>query len=73
MYFATVDSDIWIPGTRVTMTGPQVIANNFNATGITTRKGPGQTGMTVAKFLSSPGTERYRSGGNAGVYSETDE
>ena len=25
----------------VGMTGPQVIANNFNATGITTRKGPG--------------------------------
>ena len=46
-------------------TAPQAIADHFNATGITTRKGRRWTGAIVAKFLSSPGAKRYRSGGNA--------
>ena len=48
-------------------TAPQAIADHFNATGITTRKGRRWTGATVAKFLSSPGAKRYRSGGKAGL------
>ncbi|MCH9020336.1 MAG: methyltransferase domain-containing protein [Proteobacteria bacterium] len=47
------------------MTAPQAIADHFNATGVTTRKGRRWTGATVAKFLSSPGAKRYRSGGKA--------
>jgi len=47
-------------------TAPQAIADHFNATGITTRKGRRWTGATVAKFLSSPGAKRYRSGGKSG-------
>jgi hypothetical protein len=45
-------------------TAPRAIADHFNAKGITTRKGRRWTGATVAKFLSSPGAKRYRSGGN---------
>ena len=45
------------------MTTPQAIAEHFNAIGLTTRKGRGWTGATVAKFLSSPGAKRYRTGG----------
>ena len=48
------------------MTAPQAIADHFNAEGVTTRKGRRWTGATVAKFLSSSGAERYRSGGKAG-------
>ena len=48
------------------MTAPQAIADHFNAKGVTTRKGRRWTGTTVAKFLSSPGAKRYRSGGKAG-------
>ncbi len=48
------------------MTAPQAIADHFNAKGVTTRKGRRWTGATVAKFLSSPGAKRYRSGGRAG-------
>ena len=48
------------------MTAPQAIADHFNAKGVTTRKGRRWTGATVAKFLSSPGAKRYRSGGKAG-------
>jgi len=48
------------------MTAPQAIADHFNAQGVTTRKGRRWTGATVAKFLSSPGAKRYRSGGKAG-------
>ncbi len=48
------------------MTAPQAIADHFNATGVTTRKGRRWTGATVAKFLGSPGAKRYRSGGKAG-------
>jgi hypothetical protein len=48
------------------MTAPQAIADHFNATRVTTRKGRRWTGATVAKFLSSPGAKRYRSGGQAG-------
>jgi hypothetical protein len=48
------------------MTAPQAIADHFNAKGVTTRKGRPWTGATVAKFLSSPGAKRYRSGGKAG-------
>ncbi|MEE8084993.1 MAG: recombinase-like helix-turn-helix domain-containing protein, partial [Alphaproteobacteria bacterium] len=44
------------------MTAPQAIADYFNAKGVTTRKGRRWTGATVAKFLSSPGAKRYRSG-----------
>ena len=47
------------------MTAPQAIADLFNTKGVTTRKGRRWTGATVAKFLSSPGAKRYRSGGNA--------
>lgn len=42
------------------MSTPQDIAEHFNAIGLTTRKGRGWTGPTVAKFLSSPGARRYR-------------
>jgi hypothetical protein len=45
------------------MTAPQAIAEHFNAKGVTTRKGRRWTGVTVAKFLSSPGAKRYRSVG----------
>ena len=45
------------------MTAPQAIADHFNAKGVTTRKGRRWTGVTVAKFLSSPGAKRYRSVG----------
>ncbi len=48
------------------ITAPQAIADHFNANGVTTRKGRRWTGATVAKFLSSPGAKRYRSGGKAG-------
>ena len=43
---------------------PQAIAKHFNAKGLTTRKGRRWTGETVAKFLSSLGAKRYRTGGN---------
>ena len=46
------------------LTTPQAIAEHFNATGLTTRKGRRWTGETVAKFLGSPGAKRYRTGGN---------
>ena len=45
------------------MTAPQAIADHFNAKGVTTRKGRCWTGVTVAKFLGSPGAKRYRSVG----------
>jgi SAM-dependent methyltransferase len=48
------------------MIEPQAIADHFNARGVTTRKGRRWTGATVAKFLSSPGAKRYRSGAKAG-------
>ncbi len=48
------------------MTAPQAIADHFNANGVTTRKGRRWTGATVAKFLSSPGAKRTRSGGQSG-------
>ena len=48
------------------MTAPQAIAEHFNAKGLTTRKGRRWTGATVAKFLSSAGAKRYRSGGALG-------
>ena len=44
-------------------TGAQAIADHLNAKGVTSRMGRHWTGATVAKFLSSPGAERYRSGG----------
>ncbi len=43
-------------------TGAQAIADHLNANGVTTRKGRYWTGATLAKFLSSPGARRYRSG-----------
>jgi hypothetical protein len=43
------------------MTAPQAIADHFNVTGITTRKGRRWNAATVEKFLSSPGAKRYRS------------
>ncbi len=49
------------------MTAPQAIADHFNAKGVTTRKDRRWTGVTVAKFLSSPGARRYRSGGKEGI------
>ena len=45
------------------MRTPQAIAEHFNAKGLTTRKGRRWTGATLAKFLSSPGAKRYRTGG----------
>ena len=45
------------------MTAPQAIADHFNAKGVTTRKSRRWTGVTMAKFLSSPGAKRYRSVG----------
>ena len=45
------------------MRTPEAIAAHFNANGLTTRKGRSWTAATVAKFLSSPGARRYRSGG----------
>ena len=47
------------------MIAPQAIADHFNETGVTTRKGRRWTGATVAKFLSSPVAKRYRRGENA--------
>ena len=47
-------------------TGAQAIADHLNAEGITSRRGRHWTGATVAKFLSSPAAERYRSGGQGG-------
>ena len=48
------------------MTAPQAaIADHFSAKGVTTRKGRRWTSATVAKFLSSPGAKRYRSGRKA--------
>ena len=44
-------------------TGAQAIADHLNAKGVTSRRGRHWTGATVAKFLSSRGAERYRSGG----------
>ncbi len=49
------------------MTAPQAIAEHFNAQGITTRKGRRWTGASLAKFLSSPGAKRYRSGEQGGA------
>ena len=49
------------------ITAPQDIADRFNANGVTTRKGRCWTGATVAKFLGSPGAQRYRSVGNRGT------
>ena len=48
------------------MTAPQAIADRLNANGVTSRKGRRWTGAAVAKFLSSPGAKRTRSGGQSG-------
>ena len=45
------------------MTAPQAIADHLNTKGVTTRKGRRWTGVTVAKFLGSPGAKRYCSVG----------
>lgn len=47
------------------ITAGKAIADHLNAKGVTTRKGRYWTGATVAKFLSSPGARRYRSGGES--------
>ena len=52
------------------ITTPQAIAEYFNANGLTTRKGRLWTGETVAKFLSSPGAKRYRTGGKGRAHGE---
>ncbi len=49
------------------LTAPEAIAEHFNAQGITTRKGRRWSGATMAKFLSSRGAKRYRSGGKGGA------
>ncbi len=54
------------------MTSPEAIADHFNAKGVTTRKGRRWTGAIVAKFLSSPGAERYRSGGKADAHGDAE-
>ena len=41
--------------------GAEAIADHLNTNGVTTRKGRSWTGVTVAKFLRSPGAKRYRS------------
>ena len=48
------------------LTAPQAIADRLNADGVTSRKGRRWTGAAMAKFLSSPGARRYRSGGQSG-------
>ena len=48
------------------VTAPQAIADRLNANGVTTRKGRRWSGASVAKFLSSPGARRYRSGDQVG-------
>ncbi len=48
------------------VTAPQAIADRLNANGVTSRKGRRWSGAMVAKFLSSPGARRYRSGGQGG-------
>lgn len=45
------------------MKTPQAMAAHFNAIRLTTRKGRRWNAATVAKFLSSPAAERYRTGG----------
>ena len=54
------------------MTAHQAIADHFNAKGVTTRRGRHWTGATVAKFLSSPGAKRYRSGEKVGCAGEAE-
>ncbi len=49
------------------LTAPEAIAEHFNAQGITTRKGRRWSGATMAKFLSSRGAKRYRSGAKGGA------
>ena len=49
------------------MTAPQAIADQFNAKGVTTCNGRRRAGATVAQFLGSSGTKRYRSGGERGA------
>ena len=49
---------------------PQAIAKHFNAKGLTTRKGRRWIGTTMAKFLSSPGAKRYRTGGEGRAHGE---
>ncbi len=49
---------------------PQAIAKHFNAKGLTTRKGRRWTGTTMAKFLSSPGAKRYRTGSEGRAHGE---
>ena len=49
------------------LTAPQAIADHFNARGLTTRKGRRWSGASLAKFLSSPGAKRTRSGGEGGA------
>ena len=49
---------------------PKAIAEHFNAKGLTTRKGRRWTGTIMAKFLSSPGTKRYRTGGEGRSHGE---
>ena len=53
------------------MTEPEAIAEHFNAAGITTRKGRRWSGVTVAKFLASPGAMRYRAAGKGLVAGAT--
>ena len=52
------------------MKTPQAIAEHFNAEGLTTRKGRRWTGVILAKFLSSPGAKRYRTGGEGRAHGE---
>ncbi len=49
------------------LTAPQAIAEHLNDKGVTTRKGRRWTGASLAKFLGSPGAERYRSAGQGGA------
>ncbi len=54
------------------MTEPRAIAEHFNTTGVTTRKGRRWTGTTLAKFRASPGAMRYSSGGQGGADGEAE-
>lgn len=51
---------------------PAAIADHFNETGLTTRKGRGWTAETVRKFLASPGAKRYRRGAAIDIRETTD-
>lgn len=55
------------------LTAPEAIAAQFNADGITTRKGRHWTGAAVTKFLGSPGAKRRRAARESKAFGDGDE